>query len=52
MTLPSDSVDLRCSTVGYPCEHVEVGISKVEQRKKYIRIKIDRQSNPGENRRP
>ena len=36
MTLPSDSVDLRCSTVGYPCEHVEVGISKVEQRKKVV----------------
>ncbi|XP_046450152.1 medium-chain acyl-CoA ligase ACSF2, mitochondrial-like [Daphnia pulex] len=26
MTLPSDSFDLRCSTVGYPCEHVEVKI--------------------------
>lgn len=26
MTLPNDSFDLRCSTVGYPCEHVEVKI--------------------------
>ncbi|KZS12301.1 Long-chain fatty acid transport protein 6 [Daphnia magna] len=26
MTLPTDSFELRCSTVGYPCEHVEVKI--------------------------
>lgn len=26
VTLPTDSFEVRCSTVGYPCEHVEVKV--------------------------
>lgn len=38
MTLPTDSVDLRCTTVGYPCEHVEVSKKRINEKAAYINL--------------